>query len=84
MNATTERFEDFTGTLEPGSYAHDLAHNALSCLKNNYAGKCHKTAQQFARVMVELTNLVRDLEDADMNFSTELNKANKVMHLFSA
>ena len=85
MNTVIEKFEtNVAGTLEPGSVSHDLAYNVLSSLRKNYNGNCRKTAQRFITVITEWIQLVRDLEDAGIDCTSEVNKAYKALHLFTS
>ena len=85
MTTITDRFESTVcGGLEPGSHAHDLAYNVLSSLRKNYNGSCKRTAAQFIAVITEQILLVRDLEDAGVNFDRELQQAFKALHLFTS
>ena len=85
MNTVSDKFEtSVCAGLEPGSYAHDLAYNVLSSLRKNYSNACKRTATQFVAVITEQILLVRDLEDAGVNFDRELQQAFKALHLFTS
>lgn len=85
MTTITDRFESTVcGGLEPGSHAHDLAYNVLSSLRKNYNGQCQSQASRFVSIITEQILLVRDLEDAGIDFSQELERAFRALHLFTS
>ena len=78
------KMEEIANTQEPGGQAHDLAWNVYHCVQNNYASKCVDTTKRFINTMTTIIDLVRDLEEADMDYNSEMYMATKAMHLYGA